>query len=106
MSLLASGWKATDADQAVFVKPAPDGSMNVLLNYVDDVLGSIAADGEEECWRSIIGRYESDPPREASLFLGCRIRTSREGVVIVDQSEYAEHLVARYETEYGSPAKM
>ncbi|KAA8493144.1 Retrovirus-related Pol polyprotein from transposon TNT 1-94 [Porphyridium purpureum] len=102
--LVHAGWRATENDMNLYVKSTGQDRMTLSL-YVDDgmLIGRTEIiEKELQCLRRIFPIHEhvSFLSNGEAQFLGHRISRS-EGVVSIDKTRYAEHVIKAFEAREG-----
>ena len=101
--MLSQGYQRSDTDHCLYTKQARDGSLLILILYVDDML--IAGSNREDIASlksKLNNAFDIKDLGEANHILGMRIVRDREKkVLFLSQSEYIGKVIMRFNMEGG-----
>ena len=101
--MLSQGYKRSDTDHCLYTKRAKDGSLLILILYVDDML--IAGNNSDEIAAlksKLNATFDMKDLGAASHILGMRITQNRDKkVLFVSQSAYIDKVLKHFNMEKG-----
>jgi len=101
--MLSQGYKRSDTDHCLYTKQAKDGSLLILILYVDDMLIAGKNIHEVNALKSKLNAtFDMKDLGEASHILGMRIVRKRDKkVLFLSQSDYIDKVLKRFNMEKG-----
>ena len=101
--MLSQGYKCSDMDHCLYTKQAKDGSLLILVLYVDDMLIAGKCREEISALKSKLhANFEMKDMGDASHILGMRIKRDRcKKLIYLSQSEYIDKVLKRFNMERG-----
>ena len=101
--MLSQGYKRSDTDHCLYTKQAKDGSLLILILYVDDMLIAGKNIDEIAALKSKLNAtFDMKDLGEASHILGMRIVRNRDKkVLFLSQSSYIDKVLKRFNMEKG-----
>ena len=101
--MLSQGYRRSDVDHCLYTKRATDGSLLILVLYVDDML--IAGNSSEEISAlksKLHANFDMKDMGEANHILGMQIRRDRcKRLLYLSQAEYIDKVLKRFNMERG-----
>ena len=101
--MLSQGYKRSDTDHCLYTKQAKDGSLLILILYVDDML--IVGNNNDEIAAlksKLNATFDMKDLGAANHILGMRITRNRDKkVLFVSQSAYIDKVLKRFNMEKG-----
>lgn len=101
--MLSQGYRRSEIDHCLYTKKSKDGSLLILILYVDDMLIAGRQLAEISALKSKMAKvFDMKDKGEASHMLGLRIRRDREKrLIYLSQEEYIDKVLQRFNMEKG-----
>ena len=106
--MLSQSYKRSEIDHCLYTKRAKDGSLLILILYVDDMLITGKQLAEISALKSKMAKvFDMKDMGEASHILGMHIRRDREKrLLYLSQHEYIDKVLQRFNMEKGKALLM